>query len=40
MDKINSTLSIEQRELLDLHLRYVIEENKTRECIFLENDNY
>ena len=29
MDKINSTLSIEQRELLDLHLRYVIEENKT-----------
>lgn len=29
MDEINSTLSIEQRELLDLHLRYVIEENKT-----------
>lgn len=29
MNKINSTLSIEQRELLDLHLRYVIEENKT-----------
>ena len=29
MDKINSTLSIEQHELLDLHLRYVIEENKT-----------